>query len=424
MKIEINQLNTIKQALSDLSDFGIDYEDDSGYLNEEELEELPDEMEVEDVCLRFPDDQDYTLVDTEVFLSYMSEIATLRRVDDKTVRTQHYIQTKISSPRKGYSGFEERLKSYAFRGEDVEASIVEKPFLIGVMNAKENKYDEDFGLGACEPYTAIEFKIGDVVEEKYLEELIERICFYLTDKLGVEVYPWKGPDFSVLYDQLDEYYGDDIDEETEEDDRGEDNYCVEISSLPEYTPLLRMYRQAKGINDPEIQFLQYYKIIEYVSPIVARSVAYDHLNRRLDLLPAVRRDHAYLDSILAVAKKYDKDMRDDSLVQAVIETCADVLPLYEMLPQRLRKHVKATVKLQKDSLHDEDVTEEQVKLLQKQVASILYSTRNSIVHAKSNYEATGLEMDEAEMEEAKELMNTITRAIVNWNQRQPEWSRL
>ncbi len=181
---------------------------------------------------------------------------------------------------------------------------------------------------------------------------------------------------------------------------------VDISALPEYTPLLKMYK-AKCVTDPEIQFLQYYKIIEYVSPVVARSVAYDHLNRRLDLLPAVRRDHTYLDSILAVARKYDNDMRDDSLAQAVIETCTDVLPLYGMLPQRLRKRVKATVKLQKDSLSDEDVTDEQLRQLQWQVASILYATHNRIVHAKSNYEATGYELKENEMEEANNLINTI-----------------
>ena len=68
------------------------------------------------------------------------------------------------------------------------------------------------------------------------------------------------------------------------------------------------------------------------------------------MLPRVSRDHRFLDSILSVARKYDKDLHDDSLAQAVIENCVDVLPLYELLPQRMLKKVKGILKLQKDIL--------------------------------------------------------------------------
>lgn len=79
--------------------------------------------------------------------------------------------------------------------------------------------------------------------------------------------------------------------------------------------------------------------------------------------------------------------------------------------------------MQANTLTDSEVTEEQIRGLQKQIATILYSTRNSIVHAKSNYQMTGNELRPDELLEANEMMEIITRSIINWNQRQPEGFR-
>lgn len=423
MKVSIEQLKEIQSYLEMLSNDGIDMPDEGGYLGEKDYDELPDEMEIDEICLDFPDDQEVFGIEPEPFLEYMREIKTLRRVDGVIVRTDHIIQATISSTRVGFTSFEEAITSYTFGGDGIDVSIIKQPFLVGVLNAKEGRYNEDFGFGACEPYTAIEIRIEEGIDEPNVNELIERICFYLTDKTGAAVYPWEGPDFKELDDIMSEEY--DEDEEYEDETSPEDeNENVELSSLPHFSPLLKMYRQAKEANDPEIQFLQYYKMIEYVSPVVAKSVAYEHLNKRLDMLPRISRDHKYLDSILAVARKYDKGLRDDTLALAAIENCVDVVPLYDMLPKRMLKKVKGTLKLQKDTLTDEDINDEQLMGLQKQIAGILYSTRNSIVHAKSNYEETGNELKEDELVEANDMMDVIAHSIINWNERQPEGYRV
>ena len=419
MKINIEQLKCIRTLLTSLADDNIDAEWD-GYLNDEDDNDLPDEIELDEIRLSFPDDQDYCHISPDDFLLYMNDIASIRRVGDTIVRTNHIVQAVISSSRMGYTGFESELSLFSFVGEGLTASVVKMPFLVGVMNAHEGRYTEDFGFGACEPYTAIEIRLTEEKDEEYLKNLIEQICFYLTDKIGVAIYPWEGPDINELYNRMDEYY-DETDES--EKDVNEDT-AIEVKMLPPYSPLLKMFRQAKGVDDPEIQFLQYYKIIEYVSPVVAKLVAYDHLNRRLDLLPSVNRNFKYLDSILDVVRKYDKDLRDDSLAEAVIVNCVDVVPLYEFLPQRMLKKVKGELKLQKDVLTDIDVNEEQVRGLQHKIATILYATRNSIVHAKSNYEETGNELSLDELEEGNRILEVIVRSIINWNQRQAEGFRL
>ncbi len=423
MKVNIEQLKEIQAYLEMLSNDGIDMPDEGGYLGEKDYDELPDEMEIDEIRLDFPDDQGVFDIEPELFLEYMREINSLRRVNGVIVRTDHIIQATISSARVGFTSFEEAITSYTFEGDGIDVRVLQKPFLVGVMNAKEGRFNEDYGAGACELYTAIEIRIEEGKDELNVNELIERICFYLTDKTGVAVYPWEGPDFNELDDAMSEYYDGEEEYEDEESEDDEQD-TVELSTLPHFSPLLKMYRLAKEVNDPEIQFLQYYKMIEYVSPVVAKSVAYEHLNKRLDMLPRISRDHKYLDSILAVARKYDKDLRDDTLALAAIENCVDVVPLYEMLPKRMLKKVKGTLKLQKDSLTDEDINDEQLIGLQKQIAGILYATRNSIVHAKSNYVEIGNELKAEELEEANDMMDVIAHSIINWNERQPEGFRV
>lgn len=54
--------------LSSLEEDSISFSDDSGYLSEEEYEEIPDEIEIEEITLSFPDDQEYSIYPIEDFL--------------------------------------------------------------------------------------------------------------------------------------------------------------------------------------------------------------------------------------------------------------------------------------------------------------------------------------------------------------------
>ena len=90
---------------------------------------------------------------------------------------------------------------------------------------------------------------------------------------------------------------------------------------------------------------------------------------------------------------------------------------------RARKTKKAQIRkklsLKGDSL-DDTISDEQLASLQKQIARMLYSTRNSIVHAKSNYEPNGYELEGDELEDGNKMMDMITMSIIQWNERQPE----
>ena len=149
---------------------------------------------------------------------------------------------------------------------------------------------------------------------------------------------------------------------------------------------------------------------------MAKLNAYDKLNKRLDLLASSSRDHQYLDSIFEVTRKYDMDVKDDYLAESVVKNCVDVIPLQEFIPKRIRKNKMSN----KPIMQESDMKDEQLSSLQKLIARIIYATRNSIVHAKSNYESNGYEMEGDELDDGNVMMEKIALSIIQWNERQPD----
>ena len=394
------------------------FEIENDYTNyfEEDESEIPDEFEDENIVLTFPQDYDGVSYSSEEFLNYMSDIESLVEVDKTTVRTNHIRQTIISSRYQGWDMFESRLRSFSFDGDFYTVNIVSNPFLVGLINAKNGNCDQDYGVYCCLEYTALELKYSDErrLSKEEEDQQLERITFFLTKVLGCAVYISEVIDINSKYD----YYSVVENVEDEENDDSFDT-IVKVTDLMAYNPMMKLYKQALAAEDEEIKFLQYYKIIEYISPIVAKLSAYDKLNKRLDFLATSCRNHEYLDSIFSITRKYDQDLKDDYLAISVIQTCVDILPLWQFVPERLRKRIRKNLSLKRDGL-DDTISDEQLASLQKQIARMLYATRNSIVHAKSNYEPNGYELEDDELEDGNKMMDMITMSIIQWNERQPE----
>jgi len=349
-----------------------------------------EEDEPDGISLSFPDDVYRAHYEIDEFLDYMSDIETFEEVDKTTSRTDHIRQTVLYFRYNGYDQYEDKLLSYSFVDDDYTVRIVKQPLLIGMANSRNDNSDDDLGLGCTEPYIALELKYTGKNRLKKEEEdgLFERITFFLTKELNTSIYVTTVRDVRAAWDEL---YPEDEDEE--------DNALIKIKvkDLIGYSPMLKLYKQALATEDPEIRFLQFYKIIEHISPVVAKMEAYDKLNKRLDMLASSERDYKYLDSLFSITRRYDMDVKDDYLAISVVQKCIDVIPLWKHLPEKLQKQLRSNLHIQDKEVNDENVKEEQLASLQKQIANILYSTRNNIVHAKSNYSPTGLELQGDEL---------------------------
>ncbi len=394
-----------------LDTYEIGNSEDDFYSEEED--EWPDEFDIESIGLDFPYEYENPSYPIEEFMDCMSDIETLVEIDKTTVRTNHIRQTIIDSRYKDWEMFREKISSYKFEGPDYRVTIKMNPLLIGIINTKNGNYDEDYGVGCCGNYVVLELKYdGDNrLSKEQEDDLLERITFYLTRELDAAINISE----VINLDELGEYY---LDEEEIVDT------TVNVDSLVGNSQLIKLYKQAKSTEDSEIKFLQYYKILEYISPLVAKLNAYDKLNKRLDLLASSTRDYKYLDTIFSVTRKYDLDVKDDYLAESVIKTCMDVSPLWELIPERLQKQMKKTFLSGKSDICVDELKEEQLGSLQKQIAKMLYATRNSIVHAKSNYEPIGYELEGDELINGNRMMDVVALSIIQWNERQPESFRI
>lgn len=373
----------------------------------------------ENIYVSMPDDGYDTVYSQVQFLDYMSDISSIRKVDNSTVRTKHIRQTIIDTSRHGSEYIEKRLIQYVYYGDNYQVKIVDHPLLVGLWNSKEGNYDDNYFIFPCSGYLALEIKYSDNNKLSFDEEnrLIERILFDLTCKLGVAVYVSTFIDICEVEAQIDEEY--------ESMDVPATEVTIEVNSLCNASGVLTLYRQAKEIVNPEIAFLHYYKIIEYVSPAVAKKNAIANLNSHLNAADSVKRDYHYMDTILNIASQYRDDQKDDFLTQSVIQSCIDVKPYFHLLPISLQKQVKDNLHIaETDEICTMVLNPDKEISLKKQVANILYSTRNSIVHAKANYKPTGLECPVHTLEEVNEMMDGFALTLIAWNDAQPDYLRV
>ena len=138
-KEERKKLQDYLNYLQDTYEIG-NSEDD--FYSEEE-DEWPDEFDIQSISLDFPYEYDNPCYPIEEFMDYMSDIESLVEIDKTTVRTNHIRQTIIDSRYKDWDLFREKISSYKFKGTGYHVSIKIDPILIGIINTKNENYDDD-----------------------------------------------------------------------------------------------------------------------------------------------------------------------------------------------------------------------------------------------------------------------------------------
>ena len=174
--------------------------------------------------------------------------------------------------------------------------------------------------------------------------------------------------------------------------------------------------------DPDIQFHHLYKIIEHFSPVVSKKMAYEKLNQKLDTLSVVSRDYQYLDSLLDTARRYEISLKDKELCKTVLMECIDIAPLFERLPVRIQKDFAKRFSFKVSEIAD--CSDMVIAKIKEELGEIIYSTRNRIVHAKSNWGASDKACVGEDMEEMNYFMKSLAQCLIAWNGRQPEEFRV
>ena len=368
---------------------------------------LFDEVKIGDegVLIEFPDDEcldDGLSVDD--FLDYTRDLDAIKREDYSTVRMCNIRQTILSVDDFRYDFL---VPTITYEDELLTLRIVENPILIGFVASKEGIYNEDFGVSPCSMYKAVELRYkGDKCYTREDEDdLINRFLYHIASKYDLSI-------------EVGEYsYWEDLTEEEKEDP-----YMIHQDSLIPFSEAMTYYSNALKIMDPDIQFHHLYKIIEHFSPVVSKKMAYEKLNQKLDTLSVVSRDYQYLDSLLDTARRYEISLKDKELCKTVLLECIDIAPLFERLPVRIQKDFAKRFSFKVSEIAN--CSDMVIAKIKEELGEIIYSTRNRIVHAKSNWGASDKACVGEDMEEMNYFMKSLAQCLIAWNGRQPEEFRV
>lgn len=329
-------------------------------------------------------------ISVELFLNYTENIEELIKIDNTSVRCGKYRQTIV------YEG-DSFVKCYpSLKTEDCKLSIVYQPFYIGIVAFQEG-YDKEDPYSF---YTAVELEY--IGEKRMTDEeetiLIKRYLYDVSSKLGYSVsidtfHNW--PDFSKEDETICKYK----------------NQVLALDNIPPYTKAMDNYIGALSTPDDTIRFLMYYKVIEYFYQRVSMKEYYEKCIEAQSF-----------DEFELLNRKEVFKSGEEIIPKTILRNCVEpneMVFMFDLLPKKIQIDLKKRNKWKK-----EEGVIGKLNEIKNDIASILYSTRNSIVHAKTNYKPKGNECPEEDMEELNEFMDKLCQCVFAWNGRQAEHYRL
>lgn len=388
MKLTEEKIATINEALLKL---------DPNKEFEIEISEL--KIGEEEIILFFPRDE----INISVYdlLKYLPEFESIQ-FSQARVTSNRFTQIPVYSFEKPIDYIITEI-NFSVDTPNYKMRLVENPILIGIAATKLGIYDK-YAL-PCSSYIGLEIEYQSsenrLSEENELK-LVKSFLFELSyiSKSSIN--------FNIIHESgaFDEY------EEPEKQN-------IILESLNVYSEGMDLFRKALNSTDEEITFLYFYKIIEYYSPIAARISAYENLSKKIVALKYNNPTNQDLLSIFSIADKFRVSLLDKELAQILLNSSIDIIELFPKLPIAIRKKISKNLHFNETELNY-NIKNEILLGIITTVGTILYSTRNSIVHAKSNYKSDSNECNAEDLSILNEFLNAACYSIINWYNRLPD----
>jgi hypothetical protein len=309
-----------------------------------------------------------------------------------------------------------KTESFYSVEEIAEISLIEGNEWVAFACLVLGSYHE-FGVNN-EEYSVVEIDYQDKTKILSFEDetnLIYSYLFEIADSTGHVYYLSEIQNYDdELHDKISKLYYNPDSEYIDDTD------TFDIRPLLGYSEAMRLYVSALQTTDPELSLLNFYKIFEYFAPIVITIDSYDQLSKKLDSPKALKPDRAYLKSIFELVDSNRQKLRDGELIKSVINKCFDIVDIFSDLPESIQKKVLSNIK-EKSFTYDID----KEKLIQacNYLGTILYSTRNQIVHAKSNFTPSGEECPTKDIKQFNIFLKKATALTIRWHNKLPDFQK-
>jgi len=168
--------------------------------------------------------------------------------------------------------------------------------------------------------------------------------------------------------------------------------------------LLDIYNRAIGTSDDELRILCFTKVIEYVAQTVIRRQSTELIRGKLMSARAISPDAAFISELELLMEQQRVYKKDRESIRLAVCQCCDATELARISPPFLKELLKAELptdpKLQNAAL--------------LRFADVLYSTRNSIAHAKANYTVTGEECPSEQITQLNDCAKLAAEQAIRW----------
>lgn len=404
MKIDKEILSDIKRGCDHLIK---NYDHFADYRDDLEFSDNPNDYDEFDyISFYFPGEHDYIEIHVTTFLRLVDEFPTLEIVDKGRIKTKSLTYQIVSAANADEEYAIKNFHDFSLSLDNgIHIDVVENSFIVGLAAIKLDAYEKDI-LGAIRPYLAVEVDYPhdfEKLSKQEEEDLIKSYLFEIADSSGI----------SLKYSKLNDF---DFDHEAWEKEMKE-KAVENLRKLEPYTEGMRLFVSALQIEDPELKLLNFYKILEHFAPVVVNVEGNELMRKKLDVAQTKTLDSDFIRSIFNLAKSVEEKFRDEELIKSIFNVSFDFVGLFKYLPNSIRKKVKKQTGFQQLTYETDS---DKVAVGCNMVAKILYSTRNSVVHSKSNFSTNGNECPKSDLSQFNEFLKHATSQTIRWYNRLPK----
>ncbi|WP_126652192.1 hypothetical protein [Chryseobacterium aureum] len=391
-------INWIFKFCPDLEDYNSDL-----IFDEERINEIvTEEEDITEIEFFFLGEQNYTTVIFEEFIDLADQIKSLMIINEGFIKTKNHSFYIVSAndSRGDFILNENHNLQLHVKEKKISVDIVGESIIVGLAACKLAMYDDNY-WGTITPYQAINISYED--HECRLNDmdelaLLNSYLFEIADTLNIAL---------IRTDiHLPEEY-----EYLEDEEQYES-----LRELEPFNEGMKLFTSAVQIEDEELKFLNFYKVLEHYSPIAVNIEANELMRKKLDSPKSKFEDGDFIRSIFQLANSMRDRFNDEDLIKSAFGTCVDFIGLYEELPLSIQKKITSHLKLKK---LEYGIDRQQISIASNIAAKIIYKTRNKVVHAKSNFIPDGEEIKSDEFAQLNQFMKLASSQAIRWYARQP-----
>jgi hypothetical protein len=285
-------------------------------------------------------------------------------------------------------------------GQDVACSLTEGFTVFGAAVAASGDYNKDLPPILDDLFVEVRFQRP--ISRDTLRHVADAYLFELSSTLGLEFEEDPRPTVTDL-----EWY-------PEGEPRISDARLRPLLLGKGMPALLGLYNRAVAASDDGTKILYFTKVVEYVSQTVVKQQATEAIRAKLLSARSLNPDAAFVAELQAIIEEQRFFRKDREAVKQAVTTCGEASELSRVAPPFL-------VKLRNLSPSSRTKGKEEALA---QLGYSLYATRNSIAHAKANYEPTGEECPEEQLAAFAECAKLAAQQAVRWYHSRPEDARV